>query len=210
MTSESSKKGFEIPVTYLNKITGLYFNEKSKELCVVELKDEKLKLNGKNLLAIDSSSFKIEGWFAKIQFNQSDSGVTGMNWQSFTNPVENFTKKKYIEYDNNSLKGFTGNYYCSELDLICQIKLKNSQLILKDSGQKESNLKPLFKDVFESGYNGQKVIIEFVLDSFDRITSLRVNTGWIKNLKFERLYAQVTHDSPISRQKDRGHVPDRQ
>ena len=44
----------------------------------------------------------------------------------------------------------------------------------------------LFEDTFKSAYNGQKVIIEYIRDVSDKITALKINTDWIKNLRFEK------------------------
>jgi hypothetical protein len=186
MTSESSEKEFNLLEAYADKIVGTYFNDQSKDFYKIELKDGRLLLNSKKLIPIDSNSFKIENWSTKIHFNHINTDTPELYWQSFTFPVEKFLKRNVINYNNNSLEEFIGDYNCFELDLDCQIKLKNNQLFLSDPDDKESVLTPLFKDTFKSSYRGKEIIIEYKRDTADKITAMSMNTDWIKNLRFKR------------------------
>ena len=91
-----------------------------------------------------------------------------------------------IKFDINSLKKFTGNYNCSELDLNCHIKLKNNQLFLSDTEDKESALEPLFKDTFKSSFRGKEIIVEFNRDVNNKKVAMSMNTILLKNLRFNK------------------------
>jgi hypothetical protein len=186
MQTEITEKNVDLSKKFLQNFVGFYFNDKNKESRLINFKNGKLKFNNMNLIALDSNSFKVDGWFAKIMFAKTADNINELHWQSFTNPVEIYSKKNKIEYDNTLLKEFMGSYYCSELDICCQIELKHNKLIILDSDKKESVLNPLFKDAFESKYNGQMVMIEYRRDSDDKIIELRLSTDWLKNVKFEK------------------------
>ena len=184
--TESTSNEINITQSYINKITGLYFNDISKEYCTIKFTDGQLKWYSKNLIPIDSVSFKIEDWFTTIKFEKVKSDWK-MYWQSFTYPVETYTKKRRIELDNNDLKLYSGKYYCPELDLECKIIKENAKLYLVDSNNEKFDLSELFENTFKSKYNGQDVIIEFEKNKNSKLTILRMNTDWIKNLKFEKI-----------------------
>lgn len=184
--TESTSNEINITQSYINKITGSYFNDISKEYCTIKFTDGQLKWYSKNLIPIDSVSFKIEDWFTTIKFEKVKSDWK-MYWQSFTYPVETYTKKRRIELDNNDLKLYSGKYYCPELDLECKIIKENAKLYLVDSNNEKFDLSELFENTFKSKYNGQDVIIEFEKNKNSKLTILRMNTDWIKNLKFEKI-----------------------
>lgn len=173
--------------SFIDMITGSYFNDISKEYRTIEFKDGKLKHNNRILTPIDSNSFEIADWLTTIRFKEIN-GNWNMLWQSFTYPVETYTKKRLIELDNIDLEQYVGKYYCPELDLECQINIKDSKLYLVDSKNKNYDLKVLFENTFKSKYNGQNVIIEFQMNN-NGMTMLRINTDWIKNLKFKKTTA---------------------
>jgi CubicO group peptidase (beta-lactamase class C family) len=170
----------------INEITGFYFNEITKDYFVISVKDDKLKWNHKNLIQLDSNYFNIEGWSSTfLEFIKKSSGDDEMHMKSFTFPIEVYTKKSKVEYNAYELSLFAGNYLCSELDLSCSIVLQNNNLVLIDSDKNESKLIYLYKDTFEAGYNGQKVVLQFV---GDKKKALLLNTDyWIKNLRFEKI-----------------------
>lgn len=184
--TESTSNEINITQSYINKITGLYFNDISKEYCTIKFTDGQLKWFSKNLIPIDSVSFKIEDWFTTIKFKKEKNGWK-MYWQEFTYPVETYTKKRRIELDNNNLELYSGKYYCPELDLECKIIEENAKLYLVDSNNEKFDIDELFENTFKSKYNGQDVIIEFEKNKNSKLTILRMNTDWIKNLKFEKI-----------------------
>jgi hypothetical protein len=184
--NESSKKVINLSEVKADQIVGIYFNDQSKDNFKIEIKDSTLLLNSKKLIPVDSVSFKIENWSVKVQFDKMGTDSTEISWQSFTFPVEKYMKRSINDYDNNSLEEFIGYYNCSELDLNCRIKLKNNQLSLLDSDNKESVLIPLFKDTFKSSYRGNNMILEYKRDTTDKIAGMNMNTDWIKNLRFKK------------------------
>jgi CubicO group peptidase (beta-lactamase class C family) len=184
--TESTSNEINISQSYINEITGSYFNDISKEYCTIKFTDGRLKWYNKNLIPIDSVSFKIEDWSTTIKFKKAKSDWK-MHWQSFTYPVETYTKKNQIELDENALEAKKGKYYSPELNLNCQVTIKNGSLLLIDSSNEISAMEVLFENTFQSKYNGQDAIIEFEnTKNADKI-ALRINTDWIKNLKFEKI-----------------------
>jgi len=184
--TELNKGEISISQSFIDKITGSYFNEISKEYRTIEFKDGKLKHHNRTLTPIDSNSIVIADWLTTIRFKEVN-GNWNMLWQSFTYPVETYTKKRRIELDNSNLELYLGKYYCPELDLECQINKKNAKLYLIDSNNEKFDIEELFENTFKSKYNGQDAIIEFEKNKNSEIIILRMNTDWIKNLKFEKI-----------------------
>lgn len=184
-TNESLKKEIILPSVNVDKIVGTYFNDQSKDFFKILFKDGNLYLNSKKLIPIDSCCFKIEKWSVKIKISQISTDSTELYWQEFTFPDKKYIKRDIIKYDSNSLEKFTGDYNCSELDLNCQIKLKNNQLFLSDPDDKESVLEPLFKDTFKSSYRGKEIIVEFKRDANNKRVAMSMNTDLLKNLRFK-------------------------
>jgi len=60
-------------------------------------------------------------------------------------------------------------------------------LYLIDSNNEKFDIEELFENTFKSKYNGQDAIIEFEKNKNSEIIILRMNTDWIKNLKFEKI-----------------------
>jgi len=183
--NESSKRVTILPKANVDKLVGTYFNELSKDFFKISLIDDNLYLNSKKLIPIDSDSYKIENWSVKIRFSQLSTDPSSLYWQEFTFPDKKYVKRDIVKYDINSLKIFIGDYNCSELDLNCQIKLKNNQLFISDPKDKESALEPLFKDTFKSSYRGKEIIVEFKRDINSKV-AISMNTDLLKNLRFEK------------------------
>jgi CubicO group peptidase (beta-lactamase class C family) len=185
ITNESSKREIIQSKAKVEQLVGTYFNDLSKDFFKISIKDDNLYLNSKKLIPLDSDSYKIENWSVKIKINQRSSDSTKLSWQEFTFPDKKYLKREIVKYDSNSLKKFIGDYNCSELDLNCQIKLKNNQLYLSDPKDKEYLLEPLFKDTFKSIYRGKEIIVEFNRDDNNKV-AMNMNTDLLKNLRFNR------------------------
>jgi CubicO group peptidase (beta-lactamase class C family) len=185
-TTNVSSKEITLLNDNIEKMVGTYFHDQSKDFFKIRLKDGNLYLNSKKLIPIDSICFRIENWSTKIKFSQINTDSTILYWQEFTFPDRKYIKMNLIKHDINSLEKFTGNYNCSELDLNCHIKLKNNQLFLSDTDDKESILEPLFKDTFKSSYRGKEIIVEFNRDVNNKKVAMSMNTDLLKNLRFNK------------------------
>ncbi len=183
----ATDKLVNLPGEYLQNFEGLYFNERSKEYCYVKYENGTLRMNNKRMIPIDSISFGVENWFTRIQFKKTTGGSYKMYWQSFTYPAEIYSKKKKAEYNEVSVSKFAGTYYCPELELNCEMKPNGNKISCISPDGECNTMLALFEGTFKSKYNGTDVLIEFTRNSNNGIEGLRMNTSWIKNLKFDLL-----------------------
>jgi CubicO group peptidase (beta-lactamase class C family) len=183
--SGSIGKNALISQNQLDEIAGMYFNNMSKEYCTIQHIDGKLKWNNKDLTPVDSTHFEVNNWSMKIDFRKVDDNWT-MHQQSFTFPVESYIKKDPFVANETEMKKYCGRYYCSELNLECQIIMQSPEILLVDSNNERFGLDGLFKDTFKSKYNGQDVVIEFYLNQ-NNTGQMKISTSWIKVLTFNRM-----------------------
>ena len=87
------------------------------------------------------------------------------------------------DYSAKELALFSGDYYCSELDVTYSIILDEDVLILYINGQKKSALSPIMQGVFANNSYG---IFKFNFRIDQSARSFRLAAGRVKNLNFRK------------------------
>lgn len=82
----------------------------------------------------------------------------------------------------SELATLAGDWYSAELDAVRTLVLRDGELVL-DGRREDEPLRPLVADVFTAG----DLVLRFQRDGAGRVTTLLVDAGRVRNLRFLRL-----------------------
>ena len=89
-------------------------------------------------------------------------------------------------YSDQELMKFAGTFYSEELSTNYIFAVKDGKLIARHSRLSDIEFKPVKDDLF-SGNRWFFSKVEFVRNDNDQISGLRVSSGRVRNLWFEKL-----------------------
>jgi hypothetical protein len=137
------------------------------------------------LVASNDSTFHIAPANVKIVFNKKGD-----------NTVEQFTlhqgggtmiAKRMAPFDARSLdlKSFTGTYYSPELQTSYTLELKGDTLVANHIRHDPAPMTPVGTDSFSTNAWFMSTI-DFIRNAKNEITGLKVSSGRVKNVRFEK------------------------
>ncbi len=175
----------------LERFTGFYWNEKDRYSRKIYVKDDTLRYfrneySESPLMPIDNNEFQMLGVGVdlKIKFEVKDNGqimaVTIGNGTPAT--LESYEPKPPSKDD---WAAFTGTYYSPELETSYTIKIEDDKLLAKHFRTGDIEIKRAKDDFFSSNrwYFGN---VEFVRNSNGMVQGMKVSSGRVRNLWFEK------------------------
>ncbi|MEO5985079.1 MAG: serine hydrolase domain-containing protein, partial [Ferruginibacter sp.] len=168
-----------IPVESFSNKTGWYKDTRNGGSQKIFIRDGKiysapnnlLKPVNENMLQAGNNTLLFESGFAKqLKFITSgkDTFIFIRVDSALITPVK--------------LQEYIGNYYSEEAEALYQVKVKNDKLIIHMDPASDRTLTPTYNDGFSSGGN----LIYFERDKKNKVTTMRISSGRVRNLAFRR------------------------
>ncbi len=166
IVNEPVKKFVKLPKAKLERLCGSYWNAEGAYARQIILVNDTLRYSrgGDNqtpLLAIDENTFAMLGNLS-VEVKFSEEGKKRLMAvhvdEDYVYNHESFEPKTYNTKD---LEGFTGDFYCKELDTVYEIKLEKEQLVATNLRVATIPLNAMKTDLF-TGENRFLSSVEFV------------------------------------------------
>jgi hypothetical protein len=179
------------PGKELNAVAGSYFNSASNNFRRLYVKDGKLLYSRgsseSELAPLGDSRFLMLGVPDRIEISFKSPGP-GSPLQMFTSanggkPIIH-DRVELPSYTSEQLAQFAGAYYSEEIDATYTISFLDGKLILRRKNVDDAPLQLLYADTFSSVGSGT---LSFTRDNRNRISGLSVNTGRVRNLRFNKM-----------------------
>lgn len=179
----------KLPKEQLKKFNGHFWNEEGAYARKIYLLNDTLRYfrgngNESMLIPIGSNKFQMMnvGVDLTVEFETNDKARTMIVVINGGDPIisHEFVPPKYSSDD---LKEFTGTFYSPELSTYYTIVQKEDQLIVTHARISDFEISPVKNDSF-SGNSGN---IDFVRNDEKTIVGLKVTTGRVRDLMFEKV-----------------------
>lgn len=180
-----------LPVEALQDFVGNYWNETESYSRKIYVENDTLRYSrGENnqnpLVPIDENNFQMlnVGVDLKVSFEIESNQKTMIVTIDNGDPI---IFESYVPVRNSSqeLIEFTGTFYSEELNTSYIITLKNDTLVATHSRLSDIAISPIKKDIF-SGNQWFFSKIRFVRNNSNSISGIRVSSGRVRNLYFEK------------------------
>ena len=175
----------------LKTFEGNYWNDASAYSRKIYLKNDTLRYfrgqgNESPLAPISSNEFQMLNVSVdlKVKFQNENDSKTMIVTIDGGAPILSHTYEP-ANYSLKELKEFTGTFYSEELTTAYVFEVEDDKLVAKHSRLSNIDLKAVLPDRF-SGNRWFFGTIEFERDSNKKITGLRVSSGRVRNLYFEK------------------------
>lgn len=175
----------------LGKFTGDYISDEGMQI-TFRLKDNKLYADAygqSELLKEEKDTFSLLNNPAiKFSFGIRSAGDTTVAAVFTPGSTEALKKYTPVSMSAETLKTYTGTYYCPELDCKYGIGLKNGQLVLTNSKYDDAAITLAGRNqmLINRWWMGH---LHITRDSKDQITGFEVNNGRVLHLRFDKLPA---------------------
>lgn len=173
----------------LKKLEGHFWNEEGKYSRKIYVKNDTLRYfraedNESALAAIAEDEFKMLGVPVDLRIKFSQSGET-RQMSVVINNGDPIVSHEFIppNYSVSELEDFTGEYFSPELNTTYVAVLKDNELTFTHARSSDFEVSAAKSDLFT--YGGYS--IQFERNANQDITGLRVSTGRVRNLWFEKL-----------------------
>jgi len=188
--SPPEAKVISLPEKELNAVAGSYFNSASNNYRRLYAKDGKLIYSRgsseSELAPLGNNRFLMLGVPDRVEISFK-SPRPGAPLQMFSSanggkPIIH-DRVELASYTSEQLARFAGAYYSEEIDATYTISFQDSKLILRRKNVDDAPLQLLFADTFSSVGSGT---LSFTRDNQNRISGLLINTGRVRNLRFNK------------------------
>ncbi len=188
--STAEAKVVSVPEKELNAVAGSYFNAASNNLRRLYVKGGKLIYSRgsseSELAPLGNSRFLMLGVPDRVEISFK-APRPGAPLQMFTSanggkPIVH-ERVEPASYTSEQLAHFAGTYYSEEIDATYTISLQGDKLILRRKNVDDAPLQLLFADTFSSVGSGT---LSFTRDKQNHISGFLVNTGRVRNLRFNK------------------------
>ena len=181
-TTTEDLKPISLSKNKLLKYEGTYWNKENKMSRALEIRNDTLnyvRSNGRatQMVPVSKTKFLWVGPNIPITLEMTTDSkeftlkIPGEKPSSFTRytPVETYSK--------SDLESYSGNYYCSELDVTYTFKSEEDGIAFYLNGKKEAELTPIKKDVI--------TLSSYLMFEFNELRdAFRLSMGRVKNLNF--------------------------
>lgn len=172
------------------ELTGSYLSENYEVTRNIQIENDTLMYvrpnqgNRKTQLQPLSETRFVLGANENVQVSFENKGILKV----LANNIEVETYIKYLPktYTNEELQEFTGVYYCDELEVSYELKIKDNNLIILNSRIGSIRINLLKEDVF-SGTSWIFNSLSFVRNKDSSIKGFRVSGQRVKHMYFEKV-----------------------
>jgi len=190
-TEKEEHKFKKLKAKELQTFAADYWNEVGSYSRKIYVKNDTLMYfrgegNESPLVPISTDMFQMMnvGADLKVRFENEDNGQTMIVTIDDGDPI---VSKSYVpaSYSEEELKEFTGTFFSEELSTSYTFVLNEGKLIASHSRLSDINITPIKQDMF-SGNRWFFSNINYERDANNMITGMRVSSGRVRNLYFEK------------------------
>ena len=120
---------------------------------------------------------------ARVMFAKLDSGKAAQYTLEIDGERRVYQRLEAADEVPPNLPDYTGQYRSQELETSWSIQVKEGKLVLQDRRQGEIPLRPVARDRFSGSNLGS---LQFERDTGGKVTGVKVTTGRVRNLRFDR------------------------
>jgi CubicO group peptidase (beta-lactamase class C family) len=188
MTPESAavaSKPAAISAGQLARYAGAYWSPSSEEIRRFEMRNDTLFMRvgaGIPLVAVGSDRFVGPG-AQEYQFTGRPDAVRQLRIVAEGQHPRVLERLEPFAPSAKQLAPYAGRYYSAEINTAYDLVIRGDTLVARSRRGAEYPLEPLSADVFQSREIGT---VRFERDGKKRVTAIRVSTGRVRRLKFER------------------------
>jgi hypothetical protein len=191
-TEAARSNGAPLSTEQMAALAGIYWNREDDDFHKILVKDGKLQINlggdeFHTLKPAGETSFHVAdvpwGDRVEIRFLPASSEKPRRLEQSFEGAKPDvFESATAFTPSGTELGEYVGAYVSEEIDPVYRIVLQDGNLSLTRLKKKAETLRPAVRDVF----TGDIGTLRFTRDSRQRISGLVLNSGRIRNFRFEK------------------------
>jgi CubicO group peptidase (beta-lactamase class C family) len=188
----AKSSGAPLSAEQMAALAGIYWNREDDDFHKILVKDGNLQINAggdefHTLKSAGETSFHVAdvpwGDQVEIRFLPASSGKPRRLEESFGGEKPDiFESATAFTPSGTELSEYAGAYVSEEIDPVYRIVLQDGNLSLMRLKKKAETLRPAVRDVF----TGDIGTVRFTRDSRQRISGLVLNSGRIRNFRFEK------------------------
>jgi hypothetical protein len=180
----------KVPESELRRVVGHYWNESDRMVRQIDLEEGRLLYRRGSddttpLIPLGGGRFKMEGDAnVEVRFPESKEGEPRKMIVAIegSDPAH-FEAFEPVSPSVETLRAYSGAYYCEELNARYVVALKGDQLGISVGHLHDQLLAPLFPDLFQ--YEGW-VTFTFDRDDSGSVGGFAMDTGRVRNLRCSR------------------------
>ena len=181
---KASEEVIELSEEQLANKAGVYYSAATSSTCRLEMRDGKLVVAagpGFELLPIAEDRFRQAVYPMEFRFTRSEEdGRLQLHQVMERGKPIVYEAVKPVTLTAEDKAAYTGNYYSPELDVSYRVELKEDQLVLWRRKYGKTPMLPTIQD----GFSADRVDIFFSRDEEGNLSSFRLTSGRIRNLRF--------------------------
>ena len=177
----------ELSTEELERFTGIYIQEQTRQVRQVELTDGKLYMPsgfGKpaEMTPVAADRFRVEQPPYEVRFVQDDDRLQLVEIPK-SGRTTTYTRIEPVEPTAEELAAYVGSYYCYDLDAIHRIYVRDGKLFVNSRKGDERELVPATPDTFTLPWTS----ITFRRDAYGQVDGFDFFNDRIRYLGFDRL-----------------------
>ncbi|HYP27799.1 MAG TPA: serine hydrolase domain-containing protein [Blastocatellia bacterium] len=184
-------KVISVPEEELSAVAGSYFNATSNNFRRLYIKGGKLIYSRgsseSELVPLGNDRFLMLGVPDRVEISfkaaRPDAPLQMFTSANGGKPIVH-ERVEPASYTSEQMAQFAGTYYSEEIDATYTISLQGDKLVLRRKNVDDAPLQLLFADTFSSVGSGA---LSFTRDKQNHISGFLVNTGRVRNLRFNRM-----------------------
>ncbi len=191
-TQQPTRKTIRLSRKKIEAFTGTYWLTRSRLLRTIKREGKKLFYarspeNKSELIPFAKTAFYMKEFpNVTVEFFEMENGKSGKIKVTVGNEVIDGNRVEPFKPSADQLKAYTGLYQSDELEVRFRLSINDKGLFVDFKKQDDENhLQPLIKDVF--GSPGGYSTLSFQRDKEGKITGFHVDSGRLRNLKFEKV-----------------------
>ena len=188
VTADSQgKPAYPVSPSMLERYVGRYSGGSGRVISIVRNAD---RLEGdisagfvQTLTPTGEHEFFVAETKARVMFAKLDSGKAAQYTLEIDGERRVYHRLEAADEVPPNLRDYAGQYRSQELETSWSIQVKEGKLVLQHRRQGELPLRPGARDRFSGPNLGS---LQFERDSGGKVTGVKVTTGRVRNLRFER------------------------
>jgi CubicO group peptidase (beta-lactamase class C family) len=173
--------------------SGHYWDDKAKSSRKIYVKNDTLYYHRTEnsespLLPVSASEFKMKNVpdDLRVVFGKNETGKSTMKVTILGSEPSDFVHYEPANYSTEQLKQFEGRYFSPELNTWYDLKIKGEKLVAGHSRLSDIELTPIMSNLF-SGNRFFMGLVQFARDEKNQVTGLKVSSGRVRDLWFQRI-----------------------